>query len=904
MERSTHLLIEKELPIEQLSTEARREKAIRHGHISTLHVWWSRKPLVVARAAVFASLVDADAMDKEGFQRFVTRLCQWEVHDGNRQGRYLLEQARALIRERFPDGPPKVLDPFAGGGSIPLEALRLGCEAHAVEYNPIAYLILKATIEYPQKYGAKLAEDVRRWGEWVLEQSRKELGEFYPPGPNGETVVAYIWSRTVRCPNPSCGAEIPLTVNFWLARKPKKKVALFPMPDREHRRVAFRVLEGNALQEAMRGGFDPSKGTVSRANAQCPVCGSGAQDTYIRSEAREGRLGHRLVALVTTRGRGTGRNYHLARPEDEEAFQRAAKRLEELKQTPSPWANGLSWVPEEPMDQNNPNIVSGRGYGIKQWHELFNPRQLLALVTFGKWVREAIRRLAQETDPEYAKAVGTYLALLHDFVGQYNCALSSWKVDAEAIRNAFSGHHLHMAWDYAETVTITEAPGSWVNGLGHVFAGLGLTIARVKQVPFCRCESSTNLGIDAESFDAVITDPPYYDNVPYADLSDFFYVWLRRTVGDLYPEAFRWELTPKDEEAVMNPARFGGRKQGEEIAHRHYTRLMNEAFREIHRVLKPDGVAVVMFTHRSTAAWEALIQSLLSAGLYPTASWPVHTEMEASTHQHGKGAVRSTILMACRKRPAGAGVGWYAQLIDELRRTLEERLNRFWRLGLDGADFFISAIGPAVGVFGRYERVLRPDGREVGVEELLDEVRKLVLEFAMKRLGRDLGMVDEPTRLYLLWRWAYGDDTLEYDEANKLAKSIGVELDELSDTYRLVQRSRHQISLLDFAQRMSDDALARPIRRAMDDGTVHQLPMIDLLHACLFLWQRGERDALVQLLSRCGINEPDHPFWKMAQALYELERDRCAPEEATNLGQMLPVRASLTQEAEQKQFDY
>jgi len=892
--------IESALPLKELSEEARREKAIRHGHISTLHVWWARRPLVVCRAAVFASLVDADAMDKEGFRKFVANLCRWEVHDGDPGGRYLLEQARAMIRERFPDGPPKVLDSFAGGGSIPLETLRLGCEAHAVEYNPVAYLILKATVEYPQRYGARLAEDVRRWGEWVLEQARGELAPFYPPGPNRETVVAYIWSRTVRCPNPNCGAEIPLFRQFWLARKPNKKVALFPVPDRESRRVNFRVLEGAELEKAKGDGFDPSEGTVSRANARCLVCGTGAKDDYIRSEAREGRMGHRLVALVTTRGRGRGRHYHIARPEDEEAFRRAAKRLEELKQTKSPWANGLSWVPEEPAPGTIGQGASIRpSYGLTQWGHYFNPRQLLALVTFGKWVRAAIRRLAQETDPEYAKAVGMYLALLLDFLAQYNCLLSSWKVDAEAIRNAFSGHHLHMAWDYVETNSIEGAPGSWANGITHVFGGLNLAFVKSGQMDaLMRCASATAMPYPETFFDAVITDPPYDDNVPYADLSDFFYVWLKRTVGDLYPEAFRWELTPKDEEAVVNPARFGGGKKGEEIARRHYERLMGEAFREIYRVLKPEGIAVIMFTHRSTAAWESLIKSLLSAGLYPTASWPVHTEMEASTHQRGKGAVRTTILMACRRRPAGAGVGWYHRIRDELHRTVRERLEQFWAMGLRGADFFISAIGPAVGVFGRYERVLRPDGREVGAGELLDEVRALASDFALERLGRDLGRVDPPTRFYVLWRWAYGGADLEFDEANKLAKSLGAELDELANRHRLIRRKGETVILPDFWTRLRDEGMARPIQRALEEGQVGNLSLIDALHTALFFWRRGEREGLVRFLAAGGFQGEDHRFWHVAQALYEVEQGASAlSEEATVLGQMLPAAPSLSREA-------
>ncbi len=893
-----HTLIETLLPLPELSAEGAREKAIRHGHISTLHVWWARRPLVVARAAVFAALVGAEDMDEEGFRKFVAHLCRWEVYDGDPGGRYLLEQARTMIRKRFPHAPPRVLDPFAGGGSIPLEALRLGCEAYAVEYNPVAYLILKATVEYPQCYGRRLAEDVRRWGEWVLEGARRELAAFYPPGPGGETVVACIWSRTVRCPNPNCGAEIPLFRQFWLARKANKKVALFPIPDRAARRVDFRVLSGGELEEAMRRGFDPSRGTVSRANAACPVCGAGAQDTYIRAEARSGRLGHRLVALVTTAGRGQGRNYHIARPEDEVAFREAAARLEALRETPSPWPKGLPWVPEEPAPGTIGQGASIRpSYGLTRWGDYFNPRQSLALVTFGKWVREAIRRIAAETDPEYARAVGTYLAFGIDIMANRNSVLGSWTPDRENTRSVFAGHHLHMVWDYAESNPLSGASGSWNEASSAIYDFI-LREGVAGEVGEVSCNSVISLPYNDSSIDAVITDPPYYDNVPYADLSDFFYVWLKRVVGDLYPEAFRWELTPKDEEAVVNPARFGGGKKGEEIARRHYERLMGEAFREMYRVLKPEGVAVVMFTHRSTTAWESLIQSLLSAGLYPTASWPVHTEMEASTHQRGKGAVRSTILMACRRRPPEAGIGWYHRLRDELHGTVRERLAQFWETGLRGADFFISAIGPAVGVFGRYERVMRPDGSEVGVGELLDEVRGLVADFALERLGHGLGLVDAPTRFYVLWRWAYGGADLEFDEANKLSKSLGAELDELAARHRLIRRRKEAVSLPDFLERLRDEAVLRAVRRALEEGRLHEIPLIDALHGALFLWRRGDREGLVQFLAAGGFQNDDHPFWRVAQVLYQVEQETSALSgETTVLGQMLPAGPSLAREA-------
>ncbi len=883
-------LIEQVLPIQALSQEARREKAIRHGHISTLHVWWARRPLVVSRAAVLGALLTESA---EVDEKFIAHLCRWEVHDGDPSGRSLLEQARRLIRQRFGGQPPKVLDSFAGGGSIPLEALRLGAEAYALEYNPVAYLILKATIEYPQRYGQKLASEVKRWGEWVLECARRELAAFYPT-VGGETPIAYIWSRTIRCPNPACGAEIPLFRQLWLARKANKKVALKPIPNPAAKRVDFAIVHGDAVD------FDPSRGTVSRGNAVCPVCQASAKSNYVKAEAQAGRMGHRLVAVVTTRGKGRGRNYRLATKEDLAAFRNAEEALQNLLQTPSPWAFGLSWVPEEPSPGTIGQGPSQRpSYGMTTWGKFFNPRQLLALVTFGKWVREAYRQILREGgDHEFAKAVTTYLAFGVDFMANYNCVLSSWRHLVEAMRSVFAGHHLHMVWDYAETNPLqSEAGSGWDAAIEWLVRYLTRE-SRIPQVGSAHLGSAAALPFPDRHFDAVVVDPPYADNVPYADLSDFFYVWLRRTVGDLYPEAFQWTLTPKDEEAVVNPARFGGGRRGEQIAQAHYQRLMQKSFAEIHRVLKPDGMAVVMFTHRSTEAWERLIQSLLDAGLYPTASFPVHTEMEASTHQRGKGAIQSTILMACRRRPENAPVGWYGSVRAELERVIPERLAEFWNAGIRGADFFISAIGPAVGVFGRYRKVMRPDGREVAVSDLLDEARSIVTAFALEQLG--LSWLDEPTRFYVLYRWAYGGEDVSFDEANKLAKSVGAELDALVTQHHLVTRRGDTVQLPIYAERLRQEVCLRSLQRALEDGALAQLPEIDQVHLALYLWRKGQVEALADLLGQTGVLSEDHPIWRTAQALLEVEQEQngsAVGEEAAVLAQLLGSKRSLLRQA-------
>jgi len=878
-------LIEDFLPIRELSAEAKREKAIRHGHISTLHVWWARRPLVVARAAVLGALVPAPEEGEEERQRtadFVISLCKWETRDLEEMESPDLKRAREMIRQANGGEPPKVLDSMAGGGSIPLEALRLGCEAQAIEYNPVAYLILKATLEYPQKYGqqeARLPGEVRRWGEWVLERAKAELSEFYPPGPNGETVVAYIWSRTVKCPSPGCGAEIPLFRQFWLARKGNKKVALKPIPNPAAKRVDFVIVEGQAID------FDPGEGTVKRANAVCPICGGTARDDYIREEAEAHRLGHRLIALVTTHGRGSGRNYWIAREEDLLPFEKARRRLEELNQEPSPWPDGLSLVPNEPSPGTIGQGASIRPtYGLTQWGNYFNPRQLLALVTFGKWVRAAHEEILRQTsDPDFARAVTTYLALAVDKIANWLSCLSRWEVTWQMPKEALTGHRLAMVFDYAEGNPLTEDVASWAKALGYLDQSLRL-VSSIRVSGNALNGSAAALPFPEEHFDAVVVDPPYYDNVPYADLSDFFYVWLKRAVGDLYPEAFKTPLTPKDEEIVHNPARWGGGKKGEEISRRHFERLLTQAFHEIHRVLKPDGLAVIMFTHKSTAAWEKLIESLLASGLYPTASWPVHTEMEASTHTREKGSIRSTILLACRKRPASDGrgtTGWYQELQPQMRAHLRQRLEEFWQAGVGGADFFVAGIGPALEVFGKYERVLTPAGEEVTVERFLDEVRALVADYALERLFKDgVGELDAPTRFYLLWRWAFGSGEVLYDEAHKLAIAEGAELDELVRA-GLAKKSKDEVKLLDALER--DE---RSLSRELGGG----YPLVNALQTVLRLWRKGDTEALRAFLEERGLARSE-VFWRLAQALREVldEND----EERVLLDQFLPTRERL-----------
>jgi len=780
-------LIEEAFPLEEVSGESKREKNIRQGHISTLHIWWARRPLSASRTTAFAALVrDPGEEAREELLEFVKELAPWGVASGEAAGSdVLLAKARELVRKNFDGRAPRVLDCFAGGGSIPLEALRLGCETYALEYNPVAVLILKCILEYPQRYGKALLSEVKRWSEWGLEEARKELARFYPSDEDGSVPVGYIWARTVPCQNPSCGAEIPLMRQTWLAKKDRKGVALRMVPNTKEKRVDFEIVG----QNGERIDFDPEEGTVLRANVRCPVCGARMDDDTTRRLFREGKAGQRMVAVVLHHPNRPGKTYRLATEQDLEAYYAAEQALEEKRQ--KLWEEwGIDPVPDEPLiyDPRNIWVTPYFPDDLQKFGSLFNSRQKLALITFADKVRQAhAQMLSQGAEPEFAKAVVTYLALGVNMLAAFCNTLARWENTSEAIKQLFSRQALPMLWDYAELNPFSGSTGSWAAGWEYYLDVLGhLTrIPPVEDLPQVKQGSATELPYPDNFFDAVVTDPPYYDNVNYSALSDFFYVWLKRTVGDLYPDLFATPLTPKSLEIVADPYRAGGVEE----ARRRFEEMLTQSFREIHRVLKPNGIAVIVFAHKSTAAWETIIAALLSAGLYMIASWPIHTEMEAQLNAQETASLASSIYMVCRKRTTEE-IDDFGEVQEEIRRKLAEKLPEFWRMGIHGADFFMSAIGPAVEAFGKHAKVVKLSGETVSVQELLDFARRVTAEFAVRQILENghLGAVDPETQFYLLWRWSYGQQNLEFDEARKLAQARGVDLD--SSPERALSASR------------------------------------------------------------------------------------------------------------------
>jgi len=871
-------LIEVSLPLKAISTQSAREKSIRHGHISTLHIWWARRPLAAMRAAIFASLIPAPDSneEREKLEDLIATIVDWDqVKHGNSAK---IREAQDLIQQAFPDGPPRLLDPFMGGGATGLEALRLGCETHAVELNPVAHLIELCTLVYPQKYGQPevrtvqqgameveqevnpLAEDVRQWGQWMLERAREEIGHLYEnpvPALAGDhspppTIVGYIWARTVTCPNPACRAEMPLVRGWWLAKKSNRKVALRPVVDRERKMITFDVVEGNGID------FNPSQGTSSRSAGTCLVCGQVADKEYVKSEGLVGRMGQRLLAVIYDQA-GAGKGYRPATPTDEALFAQAQAALQTLDPN-----SGLT--PNELIPSGSSRAIFVHLYGLTRWGDLFNARQLLALMTFSRQVRTTYEAmLAEGVDPARAKAVTTYLAIALDRLADYNSTLCRWANHGEYVGNTFTRQALPMIWDYLELNPFSGATGDWLGALDWIIRVIEHAAQVSDQSVIAQQGTATRLTYADGYFDAVVTDPPYYDAVPYADLSDFFYVWLKRSVGFLYPDLFRTPLTPKSAEIIQEPARH----DDDAVAKAFYEREMTHAFAEARRVLHPDGIFVIVFAHKSTAAWETLLNSLLDAGLVVTASWPLHTEMGTRLRAHESAALASSIFIVCRVRAAETE-GYLDDVREELASTIRERLDFFWKQGIRGADFFISAIGPAVSVFGRYSKVYRLDGSEVGVDVLLDLVQALVAEYALDRIlnsgTAQVGGVDAPTRYYILHRWAYGRGKTPFDDAMRLAMALGADVSALMDRRGILKQSGETVRLLGPKERAGLGGLGLP------DRAGRLAPIVDVLHRATTLWESGDREGLARFLAE-GARAREDQVRLVAQTLINILPD-------------------------------
>jgi len=906
-------LLETAFPIKSVSEQSVREKNIRHGHISTLHIWWARRPLAASRATIYAALTPEPKTKEEQAERleFIGELCKWE----NSNNKDLIERARREILAANGGVPPKVLDPFAGGGSIPLEALRLGCETYASDLNPVAVLIEKATLEYPQKYGQPISkeeylknrpylkentgqiellgktvnpllEDVKYWGNRVLEKAKAEISRFYPPDEDGSIPVGYIWARTIICNNPECRAEIPLVRQTWLAKKDRKKVAykLIPVGNK----IQFEIVGTGYGKEI---DFDPEQGTVARAKVVCPCCGAGISDKENRAQFNPGpngepaTAGQRMIAVVTHKPGTSGKKYRLATENDLQIYQSASTYLETKRaKLRERW--GFDPVPDEPVPPKESHRAVGSQlplYGIKVWGDLFNSRQKLALIAFVEKVRQVqAELLSVGVEKEFAKAVEVFLSIIFDRLADKNSNLVVYNVVGEKIEHVFGRQALGMVWDYAEVNSFTDVgwPNmqEWIERIiDHCSQILPFPNYQFP-IPKSNHSSATSLSYTSNALDAIFTDPPYYDNVPYSYLSDFFYVWLKRSIGDLYPELFGTPLTPKADEIVAYAQRDGGQESSKHF----FEEMIAKAFKEMYRVLKPEGIAVIVFAHKSTEAWETIINALLDSGLYLTASWPVHTEMQSRLTAKETAALASSIYMVCRKR-LNPEVSFYNEIKPQIEKRIHEKLDQFWNEGISGSDFFISAIGPAVEVFGKYAKVEKLSGEVVSVKELLEYVRQVVSEYALSKILKtpQLGGVDQMTRFYLVWRWTYNSGKVPFDDARKLSAAIGINIEQHWIPGGMIVKDKEWIEVKGPVERRTDaiftkrmikhfPVIAQEVLPFIEETITGEAPtMIDVIQQCLIFWEDSNRIGIAKLLDTSGYRD-NNDFWRVTQSISDV----------------------------------
>jgi putative DNA methylase len=787
-------LAEVDFPIAEVSRHSAREKSIRHGNPSTLHLWWARRPLAACRAVLLGLLLPdpcdehcpqdfkskarelfgrlrgrvggKDSELRRALLRFVGEFANWDLAENQTY----LEIGRGLVKAAHGEALPLVVDPFAGGGSIPLEALRLGCEAFASDLNPVACLILKVMLEDIPRNGPHVADEVRRIGDHVKKAAEKELAQFYPPDPDGSRPIAYLWARTILCESPNCGAEIPLMRSFWLCKKPERKRALRYIVERPKGRppsVNFEIFAPKSEDEV-------PKGTVRHAKAQCPCCNGVILPERLRAIMKEQRgggdvcfdnqgkrvRGARLISVVLIRADQSKRDYRLAEDYDYIAVFKAWQRLEKLEK--GHIGDNLSIVPNEPVNPIRPS-PNARGlsavtrYGVKSFGDLFNCRQKLCLVA----LTDVLRKLWDSSEPKMrpiAEIIGSTIGKRAD----YSSTGTRWHLTFEKATCTFSKQALSMTWDYIEPTPLGDSSGSFGAGLQTVEAACR-TISLVGSKPAQVVQADACVSPLPDASCAVwFTDPPYYDAIPYADLSDFFFVWLKRAFPS-HPLFLRLVepstgLTPKLGECVWNQSyEVDGRTKDRFF----FERTIKKAFEEGCRVLSDDGVGCVVFAHKTTEGWEALLSGMTSGGWVITASWPLNTERQGRLQSQESAALATSVHLLCRRRTKQI-VGDWGNVLRELPGRVGDWMERLQGEGVRGADLVFACIGPALEIFSRYSKVETAEGSEVSLPEYLEKVWEVVGRTALEQVlgtteakarNGGAGALEEDARLTALFLW-------------------------------------------------------------------------------------------------------------------------------------------------------
>jgi putative DNA methylase len=971
-------LIEVDLPIKRISAHARREKSIRHGHISTLHIWWARRPLAACRAVICASLwIDpVDELCPQIFRdqavEIITKFAQkaaadgccspenwskWKIlvkpenkldsqnpshlnilryrlldfiadfanWDNSTQPDYL-ETARALTQAAHEalggevGTRPLVVDPFAGGGSIPLEALRVGADAFASDLNPVAVLLNKVVLEYIPKYGQRLADEVRKWGQWVKEDAEKELAEFYPKDEDGSTPIAYLWARTIICEGPNCGYQVPVLGTFLLRKKVGNYVSIKLIKDQTNRSFKT-ILVTNS---------NDTSGTARRSSVTCPNCGyttprSQVEAQMIKKEG--GAATAQMVAVVTTRKGQTGRFYRIPNETDLNAVKDAQNHLlfkiREHNSKPS-------FIPDEDLPYLR-SIFNVHVYGIRKWEKLFSPRQQLAIGILCEIMQKLQIILKEENSitNEFASAILVCIAFAIDKHIDFNSSISRWANHMEKSVATFGRQALGMLWDWGEMIPIGDSTGAYIVALNWCIKAIeGVVRAELHQ-GCANINSATEHPLPNDSAACLITDPPYYDAVPYADLSDYFYVWLKRSLNGLSIEGFSDVLTPKEKEIVQLSER------NKEYAYKtkdRFEELISISLSQSRRYVSAAGIGVVVFAHKTTEGWEAMLEGLIRSGWIVTASWTIDTEKPDRLRAQNSAALASSVHLVCRPRENPDGtlreeIGDWRDVLQELPKRIKEWMPRLTEQGVVGADAIFACLGPALEIFSRYSSVEKASGEIVPLREYLEYVWAAISKEALSTIFKDADTsnFEEDARLTAMWLWTLSagepsppaplpdgegsedddDDentskkpkitgfSLEYDTARKIAQGLGAHLENLT---HLVEVKGDKARLLPVKERAAylfgKEGIIPdiPKKKAKGDkqltliGVLDELPedehgevkisrigetICDKVHQAMLLFNSGRSEALKRFLVDEAIGK-DIKFWQLAQSFSAL----------------------------------
>lgn len=784
-------LIEVALPLAAINKEAAREKSIRHGHPSTLHLWWARRPLAAARAVIWASLVDDPSGDeslsveqqeaeRQRLFDILERLVKWE----NSNNPEVLSEAKSEIDRCFPDGPPSILDPFGGGGAIPLEAQRLGLKALSGDLNPVAVLIQKAMLEIPPRFAGRapvhpdtnrelvtwsgaqgLAADVKAYGKWMREEAHRRVGHFYPSvtSPNGEelTPIAWIWARTVESPDPAWHGRVPLVASWTLrSKKGKPKVWIEPLIDRKGQTVSYRVREGG----------EPSYGrTVRRGTGTCIATGAPIPSDYIKSECWAGRTGMDMLGVVAEGP--AGRVY--------------VDPVPGVKVPDMPW-RPIGELPKNPRHSSPPL------YGMDEWWKLFTARQLATLTTFSDLLKavhsqviDHFQALEMESDKRrlhtggsgaiaYADAVVTYLAFVVNKCADYWSTICHWIASGETMAPVFTRQAIPITWDCAESNPFSASTGNWMSMVDWIARAVNHLPAS-GDAEVIQQDATARVGILSGA--VISTDPPYYDNVPYADLSDFYFTWIRRNLSEVWPDECATLATPKQDELVANRYLAGSKKAAE----RRFELGMARFMAEVAKTQNPAVPATVYYAYKATESkegevrstgWDTFLQAVVDAGLQVTATWPLRTERGSRPRAHGSNALASSIVLTCRPRSYSAPLSTRGQFMSALRDELPDAVKRLQSGSVTPVDLPQSTIGPGIRIFSRYAKVVEADGSSMSVTDALAVINDVLGEI----LDGTEAELDPASRFAVTWYAQCGFEEGSSGDADNLARAKNASL--------------------------------------------------------------------------------------------------------------------------------